>query len=67
MSKTLNKLLHTFENDDTQTLEAVKAENLSKMYYGREPIKALKGINLSVRKGELFTLLGPNGTGKTTF
>jgi len=47
-------------------LEAVKAENLAKMYYEREPIEALKGINLSVRKGELFTLLGPNG-GKTTF
>ncbi|GAA3989128.1 hypothetical protein GCM10022279_10340 [Comamonas faecalis] len=33
--------------------------------YGR--IKALKGIDLEVRKGELVALIGANGAGKTTF
>ncbi|MDH3300428.1 MAG: ATP-binding cassette domain-containing protein [Acidimicrobiia bacterium] len=28
--------------------------------------EAVKGVNLSVRRGELFSLLGPNGAGKTT-
>lgn len=33
-------------------------------YYGR--FAAVKGIDLEVRKGELFGFLGPNGAGKTT-
>lgn len=32
--------------------------------YSKTPI--LKGINLTVQKGEFFALLGPNGSGKTT-
>ena len=33
---------------------------------GAEPKLALKGLNLSVRAGEVFGFLGPNGAGKTT-
>jgi len=29
-------------------------------------IEALKGVNLRIRKGEIFGILGPNGAGKTT-
>jgi ABC-2 type transport system ATP-binding protein len=38
--------------------------NLSKTY--ASGFKALKGINLDIRRGEIFALLGPNGAGKTT-
>jgi ABC-2 type transport system ATP-binding protein len=38
--------------------------NLSKSY--ASGFKALKSINLDIRKGEIFALLGPNGAGKTT-
>ena len=33
-------------------------------WYGRIP--ALRGVDLEVRRGELFGFLGPNGAGKTT-
>ncbi len=48
-------------------MEAVKSSNLFKTYRGKQAVEALKGVNISIRRGELFTLLGPNGAGKTTF
>jgi ABC-2 type transport system ATP-binding protein len=48
-------------------MDALESEDLFKTYSGKEPVQALKGLNLSVKKGELFTLLGLNGAGKTTF
>lgn len=43
--------------------EAIKVTNLQKSY-GDNAV--LKGINLSIRQGETFALLGVNGAGKTT-
>ena len=34
--------------------------------HSEEPRSALAGIDLTVRRGEIFGLLGPNGAGKTT-
>ena len=45
-----------------QSIISVKA--LSKSY--ASGFKALEGINLDIRRGEIFALLGPNGAGKTT-
>ena len=39
-------------------------KNLSKVY--KNGFKALKTINLNIKKGEIFAMLGPNGAGKTT-
>jgi ABC-2 type transport system ATP-binding protein len=47
----------------------VEARNLSKTYrdfWGRSKKAALKPLDLEVRRGEIFGLLGPNGSGKTT-
>jgi ABC-2 type transport system ATP-binding protein len=42
----------------------ISVSNLSKTY--ASGFTALKGINLEIRRGEIFALLGPNGAGKTT-
>ena len=44
-------------------MPAIKITNLKKSYGG---IDALKGINMTIDKGQFFGLLGPNGAGKTT-
>lgn len=47
---------------DTET-PLVEMRNIEK-YYGR--IHALRGVNLSIKKGEIVGLLGDNGAGKST-
>jgi len=42
----------------------VRIENLVKTY--KNGVKALDGLTFQVRQGEIFGLLGPNGSGKTT-
>jgi ABC-2 type transport system ATP-binding protein len=42
---------------------AVEVENVSKSF---EAVRALDGVTLRVRRGEIYGLLGPNGAGKTT-
>ncbi len=42
----------------------VTISNLTKTY--KSGLHALKGVNLEIKRGEIFALLGPNGAGKTT-
>ena len=47
----------------------VRCENLTKRYRGtllRRSYLALDGLNLEIRRGEVFGYIGPNGAGKTT-
>ena len=47
----------------------VETRNLSKVYrdfWGRQKVRALKALDLEIHRGEIFGLLGPNGSGKTT-
>jgi ABC-2 type transport system ATP-binding protein len=48
---------------------AIETEDLTKAYksfWGRRKILALDKLNIAIQKGEIFGLLGPNGSGKTT-
>ena len=47
--------------------DALSVENVSKMYLSPAgKFTALKGINFSVKKGELVSIVGPSGSGKST-
>ena len=57
------------ENSDLDPEYAIEIRGLEKTYaatQGREPKRALNGIDIKVRRGSIFGLLGPNGAGKST-
>lgn len=60
------KALHLPEFEQAQAVQdsIISVSNLSKTY--KSGFVALRGVNLEIRRGEIFALLGPNGAGKTT-
>lgn len=49
----------------SKNMHAVKLNNLTKVY-GKEKTVAVDNVSLTVEKGELFGLIGPDGAGKTS-
>ena len=45
-------------------MQSITIKGLTKVYQGGK--EALKGVDLTVEKGDFFALLGPNGAGKST-
>ncbi len=47
--------------------EVIKLKAVTKHYgFGHSLVKAVEGINISVRKGEFVAIMGPSGSGKST-
>lgn len=48
-------------------MELLKLTDICKDYIqGKEPVRVLKNINLTVERGEYLAIMGPSGSGKTT-
>ena len=48
-------------------MEILRLTDICKDYQqGKEPVRVLKNINLTVEKGDYLAIMGPSGSGKTT-
>jgi len=45
-------------------MSILTSEGLIKDFYG---LRAIDKLNISIEKGQIHSLIGPNGSGKTTF
>jgi putative ABC transport system ATP-binding protein len=53
--------------EPNETMPLVQIENLKKHFWvGKNKIRALRGVDLEIERGEFLLIYGPSGCGKTT-
>ena len=63
MTGTVKALAHGNGPGEEPVLEL---DEVSKVYQGQPPVRALAGVSLAVAAGELAAIVGPSGSGKST-
>ena len=69
VNNSLPLLKKAFEDEAIEVDESLAIQTIGlKKYFGRgyNQVKAVDGINIKVKEGEIHGFLGPNGAGKTT-
>ena len=52
---------------DSQLPTVIKLDNVTKVYQvERQPVEALRGVSLDIKKGEMIAVVGRSGSGKST-
>jgi len=54
------------ENPEPGTILNIEGLYVSYPVYETDPVRALKGIDLKIKEGEIIGLVGESGSGKTT-
>ena len=47
-------------------MSLIHLQDVNKTYQGAQPLHVLKGIDLDIERGELVSIMGASGSGKST-